>query len=307
MTTAVQASAVPLRTSARDGAARPRVADYTQLTKPGITRMVLLTTGVGFYLASTGALNWALLAHTLLGTLLAASGTNGLNQYLERDLDARMARTRSRPLPAGRMTPHAALVFTAALTLLGVAYLALLVNGLTALVVLASAASYLLIYTPLKRVTSLATVVGAVPGALPILAGWTAAAGSLDAGGWTLFWILFLWQMPHFLALAWMFREDYRSGGFAMLSVFDPEGAGTGRQALVYALALLPVSLLPTLLGVTGALYFAGALLLGGGFVGLGLALALRRTERRARRLFLASVVYLPALLILMVVDKAPI
>jgi heme o synthase len=289
------ATELPMSTHARD---------YFQLTKPGITRMVLLTTGVGFYIASLADVNWLRLVHTLIGTFLAASGTNALNQYWERDLDGRMARTRNRPLPAGRMEARDALVFALATTLVGTAYLALTVNRITAAVVIASTISYVLIYTPLKRYTTLATIVGAVPGALPILAGWTAARGQLGPEGWALFWILFLWQMPHFLALAWMFREDYRSGGFAMLSVFDPSGGGTGRQALVYALALLPVSLMPTLLGITGATYFFGALVLGIGFTALGAALALRRTERRARRLFLASVLYLPALLLLMVIDK---
>ena len=286
--------------------ARPSAADYLQLTKPGITRMVLLTTGVGFYLASSGPMDWMRLGHTLLGTGLAASGTGALNQYWERDLDARMLRTRNRPLPSGRMSPSTALAFAMVLAVAGIVYLWLIINALTAAVVAASTLSYILVYTPLKLHTTLSTIVGAVPGALPILAGWTAASGRLDPGGWTLFWILFLWQMPHFLALAWMFREDYRSGGFAMLSVFDPEGGGTGRQAVLYAAALLPVSLMPTLLGVTGAIYFVGALVLGAMFIALGAALALRRTERRARRLFLSSVLYLPALLLLMVIDKLP-
>lgn len=286
---------------------RARLSAYGKLTKPGITRMVLLTSGVGFYLGSQGSIDRVVFAHAMLGVALAASGTNALNQYVERELDARMVRTRTRPLPSGRIRPRDALVFASTISAVGIAHLAAFVNLLTAALVAFSLVSYVFVYTPLKRRTTLATIIGAVPGALPILAGWTAASDSLHLGGWALFWILFLWQMPHFLALAWLFREDYRLGGFAMLSVADPDGRETGMQALVYAVALLPVSLLPTLIGLTGSLYFVGALLLGTGFAFSGLRLLLQRGDLQARRLFLISVLYLPALLLLMVVDKAPI
>lgn len=306
MSLATESNPVPSAAAAPTAAARwrARVSDYATLTKPGITRMVLLTAAVGFYLASPGPIDWLLLAHTLFGVALAASGTNALNQFVERELDALMVRTRTRPLPSGRLDPVRALVFAATISTLGIMHLAAFVNALTAVLVAISLISYVFIYTPLKRRTTLATIVGAVPGALPILAGWTAAADSLQLGGWALFWILFLWQMPHFLALAWLFRDDYRRGGFVMLSVLDADGRETGTQALLYAVALLPVSLIPTLLDLTGALYFGGALLLGTIFALFGLLLMMQRSEQRARRLFLTSVLYLPALLVLMVIDK---
>ena len=245
-----------------------------------------------------------LLAHTLIGTALVAAGTNAWNQIRERDVDALMARTRRRPLPSGRLTPRAAAWFASAITVGGVAYLAATVNLLTAGLAALTFASYVLLYTPLKRTTSLNTLVGAVPGALPIVGGWTAAGGSLNGGVAALFWILFLWQLPHFLALAWLYREDYRAGGFKMLSVTDDDGRDTGRMALLYAMALLPISLLPTLLGVTGAWYFFGALALGAVYVAAGAGLLAAATPTRAWRLFFVSIIYLPALLTLMVLDK---
>jgi len=245
-----------------------------------------------------------LLANTLLGTALVAAGTNAWNQIRERDVDARMARTRRRPLPSGRLSARAAIWFATAITVAGVAYLAATVNALTAMLAALTFASYVLLYTPLKRTTTLNTLVGAVPGALPIVGGWTAAGGSLDAAVAALFWILFLWQLPHFLALAWLYRDDYRAGGLRMLSVNDDSGADTGRMAMLYAAALLPISLMPTLLGVTGAWYFFGALGLGLGYVAAGTGLVLGATPSRAWRLFFVSVLYLPALLTLMVLDK---
>ncbi|PYP30382.1 MAG: protoheme IX farnesyltransferase [Gemmatimonadetes bacterium] len=277
---------------------------FLELTKPRITQLVLLTAAAGFYLGAGSVVDLWLLLHTLLGTALVAAGTNAFNQLRERDVDARMQRTRGRPLPSGRLSPRAAGAFAGVISVLGVVYLALAVNLLTAGLAALTLASYVLLYTPLKRKTSLNTLIGAVPGALPIVGGWTAAGGALGPAVLALFWILFLWQLPHFLALAWIYREDYRRGGLAMLSVDDPDGRATGWMALLYAVALLPVSLTPTLLGVTGARYFVGAVMLGAVYVGVAAALTRAATTARAWRVFLASIVYLPALLTLMVLDK---
>ena len=260
---------------------------------------MLLTAAAGFYLGSGRGVDGWLLLRTLVGTALVAAGTNAFNQWRERDVDARMHRTQGRPLPSGRVAPRAAAVFAGIISLAGVAYLALAVNLLTAALAALTLGSYVLLYTPLKRTTTLNTLIGAVPGALPIVGGWTAAGGALGPGVAALFWILFLWQ------LAWIYREDYRRGGLAMLSVEDPDGRNTGRMVLLYATALLPVSLLPTLLGVTGGLYFFGALALGLVYAGASVALTRAVTAPRAWRVFLVSIVYLPALLTLMVLDKA--
>lgn len=265
---------------------------------------MVLTAAAGFYLGSGTAVDLRLLVHTLLGTALVAGGTNAFNQLRERDVDARMRRTRNRPLPSGRVTPRAAAAFAGVISLVGVGYLALAVNPLTAGLAAVTLASYVLLYTPLKRTTTLNTLVGAVPGALPIVGGWTAAGGALGPAVAALFWILFLWQLPHFLALAWIYREDYRRAGLAMLSANDPEGTRTGRMMLLYAMALLPVSLLPTLLGVTGPLYFFGALVLGLAYAVVAAVMIRAATTPRAWRLFFVSIVYLPALLTLMVLDK---
>ena len=282
-----------------------RVAAYVELTKPGITRLVSLTAAAGFYMAARGGIDMAGLVHTVIGTALVASGASALNQYVERDANARMRRTASRPLPAGRVTPRQALIFACALSIFGVAYLLVLVNAAAAIVDAVTLLIYVWVYTPLKRVTSLSTLLGAVPGALPILAGWVAAGGSLgDAGGWTIFAILFLWQIPHFLALAWMFRDDYRRGGFVMLSLDDPDGGRTAMQSVNYAFALALVSLAPSFVGLTGRLYLFGALALGLGLVAFSASVLRRRSDRDARRLFFASVIYLPLLLVLMVVNK---
>jgi protoheme IX farnesyltransferase len=266
---------------------------------------VLLTAAAGFYLGAAGGVHVALLVHTLIGTALVAAGTNAFNQLRERDRDALMHRTRRRPLPSGRMSPRTAAAFAATISGAGVVYLAAAVNWLTAALAALTLASYVLLYTPLKRTTSLNTLIGAVPGALPIVGGWTAAGGALGPAVLALFWILFLWQLPHFLALAWIYREDYRRGGFAMLAVEDEDGRRTAWMALLYALALVPVSLVPSLLGVTGSRYFFGALVLGVAYAAVTAALTRATTTTRAWRVFLASVVYLPALLILMVFDKA--
>jgi heme o synthase len=266
--------------------------------------LVLLTAAAGFYLGGGGAVDVRLLLSTLLGTALVAAGTNAFNQLRERDADGLMHRTRRRPLPSGRVSPRAAAIFAALISGAGVIYLALAVNLLTAGLAALTLASYVLLYTPLKRKTSLNTLIGAVPGALPIVGGWTAAGGDLGPAVVALFWILFLWQLPHFLALSWIYREDYRRGGFAMLAVQDPDGRHTARVALLYAVTLVPVSLLPTLLGVTGRLYFFGALGLGLAYTAAAAVMTQTMTLPRAWRVFLVSVIYLPALLTLMVLDK---
>jgi protoheme IX farnesyltransferase len=274
-----------------------------ELTKPRITQLVLLTAAAGFYAGARGAVDVPLLLHTLLGTALVAGGTNALNQLRERDIDARMERTRRRPLPSGRVTPRAAAWFAGAISISGVAYLAAAVNPLTAALAALTLVSYVYLYTPLKRRTSLNTLIGAVPGALPIVGGWTAAGGGLDVAVAALFWILFLWQLPHFLALAWIYREDYRRGGLAMLAVRDETGKATGRMVLLYALVLLPVSLVPSLVGLTGSVYFVGALALGAAYAAAGVALFRAVTRPRAWRVFAVSIIYLPALLALLVLD----
>lgn len=280
--------------------ARSTFADYVAITKPRIVGLVLVTVAVGFTLAVPGfdtrAFGWL-----MLGATLVAAGSNALNQVAERDLDAQMRRTKTRPLPAGRMNPAIAAGYAWALGLAGVLDLALFVNPLTAGIAALTLISYVFAYTPLKRKSTLATLVGAVPGALPILGGWTAARGPLGAAAWALFAIMFLWQLPHFLALAWMYREDYDRAGMRMLSGVDPDGRVTFRQAVLYAVALVPVSMAPALAEVTGPLYFVGALVLGAWLVWRSVAAARAPTAPNARRLFLASVVYLPALLILMV------
>ena len=280
-----------------------RLADYFELTKPGITRMVVLTTAAGFALAP-GPFDWVRFIHALVGTGLVSAGAGALNQHYERGVDARMARTRERPLAAGRIRPGSALLFGLLLGVVGTAYLALTVGAPAALLAAASLGSYWLVYTPLKPRTSISTIIGGIPGALPILIGWAASGAALDGAAWSLFGIMFLWQIPHFLALAWIYREDYRRGGLAMLSVDDPNGESTSRQAFVYALALLPVSLAPTAYGVTGAGYFLVALAAGLGYLWLATALVRRRDLRGARRLFLGSLLYLPVVLGVMVLDR---
>jgi protoheme IX farnesyltransferase len=281
--------------------------DYLILTKVRITALVLVTTAAGFLLASGPDLDLTLLGWTLLGTGLAASGAAALNQVLEREVDAKMERTAGRPIPSGRMSPARGLGVGVVLAVAGVALLGALVNGLTALLALATVLLYVAVYTPLKRITPLNTIVGAVPGAIPPVMGWTAVSGMLEFPAGVLFAILFLWQLPHFLAIAWIFRDDYRRGGFPMLPVVDHDGESTGRQVALYCAALVPVSLVPTFLGLTGPIYFFGALVLGLAFLASGLAMAMHRRGKEARRVLLASVTYLPLLLALLVVDRAPI
>jgi protoheme IX farnesyltransferase len=265
---------------------------------------VLITTAVGFYLGSANSMNLRLLLHTLIGTALAAGGAAALNQFLERVSDKKMRRTENRPLPAGRLQPASALVFGVALAVAGIIYLALAVNVLAGFLAFAIVTSYLFLYTPLKQKTSLCTLVGAFPGATPPLIGWAGAAGALNAKAWSLFFIMFLWQFPHFLAIAWMYRDDYERGGYRMLPLQDQQGFITGQQIVIYAMALIPVSLLPSFLGITGLIYLFGAITLGLLFLYYGFRVAQSRSTIDARKLLRASVIYLPLLLALMVADK---
>jgi heme o synthase len=283
---------------------RASLADRLALTKPRITVMVVFTALVGFVMASSGPLDLPLLALALAGTGLVASGAAVLNQLLERDTDALMLRTRERPLAAGRVPLVEAILFGAAVTGGGLGLLLLGCGPLPALVAFATWASYLFLYTPLKRRTPLATLVGAVPGALPPVIGWTAASGRLEPGAFILFAILFLWQVPHFLAIAWLYREDYARGGFPMLPVVDREGSFTARQAVVHSLALLVVSLAPVGAGMAGPLYLGGAFLLGVALTAFAVRLLTTRDLVAARGLFLASVLYLPALSSLLLAAK---
>ena len=280
---------------------RGRWSAYRELTKPRITTFVLLTTAAGFFLGSRGPFAWLLFLNTVVGVGLLSSGVSALNEYIERDLDALMRRTARRPLPTGRLSARVALAFGLLLTAGGELYLAACVNLLSAACGLGVVVGYLLLYTPLKTRTSLSTVVGAFPGAVPPLLGWAAAAGTVGVEAWVLFAILFLWQFPHFFAIAWMYREDYARAGILMLPVVEPEGRLTRQQIVLWTLMLVPVSLAPAALGISGAVYFAGALVLGGLFVWISLAAALTLSRRNARRVLLASVVYLPFLFGLMV------
>ncbi|HLX70757.1 MAG TPA: heme o synthase [Verrucomicrobiae bacterium] len=277
---------------------------YADLTKARLTFLVVLTTLVGFYLGYRGPVNYLLMLHAVLGTALVASGASALNQLLEREYDAKMRRTRNRPLPSGRLQPTTVMVFGGVCACAGTLYLALAVNLTTAVIGAISLLSYLFIYTPLKRVTWLNTAIGAVPGGLPALMGWTAARGELSREGWALFAILAFWQLPHFLAIAWMYREEYEKAGFKMLPAIDPQGHRTGRQAVSHTLGLLPVSLCPFLFHVTGPIYLAGALALGLVFLWFAVQFARQMTIPRARQLFFFSILYLPLLLGMMVLDK---
>jgi protoheme IX farnesyltransferase len=283
---------------------RERIAAFVELTKPRITFLIVLTSAAGFYLASVGSVNYRLLLSSMFGITLLSSGVATINQYMERDLDGLMRRTANRPLPTGKLLPWEALAFGAGLIVLSEIYLAVLVNPLTALMGLTVIAGYLFGYTPLKTKTSLSTMVGAFPGAVPPLIGWTAARGELSLEAWVLFAIMFLWQFPHFLAIAWMYREDYARAGILMLPVVEPEGRVTSQQIVVYTVMLLPVSLLPYALGVSGKIYLVGAGVLGLLFLYSSVRAAISLSRQEARRLLLASVIYLPLLFILMVLSR---
>lgn len=283
-----------------------RTLDYLELAKARLVVMVMVVTMVGFHMGTTGVPMWGQLLHLLIGIALAAGGALALNAYMERDTDALMPRTQSRPLPEGRIQPLAALCFGLVTTVLGLLYLALLVHPLSALVTAVITGSYLFCYTPLKLKTWLCSLVGAVPGALPPVAGWVAARGAFGSEAWVLFLILFLWQIPHSLAIARLYRHDYAQAGFRILPVVDDNGHSTGRQVIGYCLALLVVGMLPTFLGMTGFLYCGAAFVLGAGFLACGIHLARSYTEVAARRLLLASLIYLPLTFLLMALDKMP-
>jgi protoheme IX farnesyltransferase len=284
--------------------ARPRWVDFYELLKPRMNLLILGTTMVGYFMAARAPGDWHVLPHALLGTALCAAAAAILNQYAERRYDALMPRTAGRPLPMGRVSPHHALLLGLLCGALGGIYLLLFVNALTALLGTATLASYVLFYTPLKRMTTLNTVIGAIPGAIPPVMGWTAVTGSLSEQALTLFAILFIWQIPHFLAIAVLYREDYRLGGFKMLPVSDPQLSATSRQILLYTAALLPASLTPALAGIAGAPYVIAATLLGLGFFAFAVSAASRRTRTEARRLFFASIIYLPVLLTALMLDR---
>ena len=283
---------------------RPRVLDFIALAKPELTLLSVLTAVGGAYLAIEGGGQYLSLLHTLLGTLLVGAGAGALNMYLERRYDAMMKRTERRPIPAGRVAPREALGFGIAAAVLGVVQMAVFTHLLAAFLALVTLVTYLFLYTPLKRLTPLATVVGAVPGALPPAIGWAAVRGDLGPEAWSLFAILFFWQIPHFLSLAWLYRIDYARAGYRTLTVADAGGTATSRYILVSSILLLPASLLPTTVGLLGFLYFPGAALLSLTFLVLSARMFRRPTNLAARRLFIASLVYMTALVLLMVVDK---
>ena len=298
------ASTVPVPDAA--SAARPvsKAADLVALTKPRLNLLVLVTTLAGLYLASPDGVPAAILLHTLVGTALVAGGAAALNMAWERETDRRMRRTRDRPLPAGRMSVAEGTAVGCVLAAAGLAELLLGVNAVAAGVAALTLGSYVLAYTPLKRRSSLATLVGAVPGALPPVIGWAAATGGVGFPAWVLFGIVFFWQMPHFLAIAWMFRDDYGNAGIPMLPVLEPDGRRTGVQALLYAAALWPVSLLPILVELAGPIYAVIATLLGFAFIALAARFARDRSSVTARQLFLGSIVYLPLLWGALVADR---
>jgi heme o synthase len=288
------------------GAPAPSLAaDLLELAKPRITLLVTLTAAAGFAVATPAdAFPWRLLAWAITGVALVAAGSAALNQYIERALDARMRRTANRPLPAGRRPPALALAWGVALAATGSALLALRVNLLTAALAALTLVLYVFAYTPLKTRTSFATVVGAVPGAAPPVLGWTAATGGFELGAWLLFALLFLWQLPHFLSIAWLYREDYRRAGMHLLTIDDPDSRRTARQTVVWTVALLTVSLVPSVVGLGGQLYLGGALLCGALFLATAVAFARTPRVESARRLLLVSVFYLPAVLGALVADR---
>jgi heme o synthase len=283
-----------------------KIADYWMLTKPEVNFLVLISVLAGFYLASSGPLHWLLLSSTLAGTLLVASGTATLNEYMERNYDAQMRRTAKRPLPAGRLSSREGLVFGLILSVSGSVVLALAVNALASCLAILTLLSYLVIYTPLKRKSVLCTLVGAAPGAIPPLIGWAAARGSLSYEAWVLYFMLFLWQFPHFMSIAWMYRRDYERAGYFMLPPSDYAGRTMALQVVVFSVLLIPVSLIPAIVGEVGLTYLFGAVILGLLLLYHGARLAVGRSNALARRVLMASVIYLPLVYLLMMVSKVP-
>jgi heme o synthase len=285
--------------------ARGRANDFAALAKPRLNLLVVASSLVGYVMGGGEISDSMRLLGTVAGTALVAGGASAFNQVIERKTDALMRRTRLRPVPDGRLQVSESLIFAAVMSIAGLAILAAEVNLLSSAVAFTTLVTYAAIYTPMKRRSSFATVVGAIPGALPPVIGWAAATGELSRGAWVLFWIVFLWQLPHFLAIAWIYREDYARAGFPMLPVTEPDGRSTGRQATLYCAALLPVSLAPTLIGMTGTVYFAAALVLSLLFLALTIKFARRREISDARRLFFGSIIYLPVLWVLMIAGRA--
>ncbi len=296
----------PSEAAPHSRAASGRAAAFLALTKPRISMMVLITVGTGFFLGARGASKPWTFALTLIGTGLVASGASTFNQLLERARDARMKRTRNRPLPSGQVTPAEAGAFGVLLSALGLTILAFAANLGAAAVALATLVLYVFVYTPLKPHTTLNTAIGAVPGALPPVIGWVAATGQLGIEAWALFLILFLWQFPHFLAIAWLYREDYARGGHKMLPSVDPTGVLTGRQAAFHALALIPVGMLPAAIHMAGRVYLTGALVLGLFYLVASVRFWIEASDSSARRLLRASILYLPLLLLLLLLNPLP-
>jgi len=282
------------------------MAVYVSLTKPRLVLLVLVTVAVGFLLGARGSAHPTILAATLMGTALVAGGAGALNQWLERSRDGLMRRTVGRALPSGKLTPSEALTFGCSLACLGMLLLLLLVNGPAAAVALVTLILYVFVYTPLKPLTTLNTAIGAIPGALPPVIGWAAGTGRLGVEAWSLFLIVFLWQFPHFLAIAWIYRDDYERAGFRMVTGRDPAGARTGYHAVSYALVLVPAGLLPAAVGLAGPVYFAGAFVLGLYYLSEAVYFWRDVDPARARRLLKASFVYLPAILCLLLLDPMP-
>ncbi|MEP6698255.1 MAG: heme o synthase [Verrucomicrobiota bacterium] len=280
------------------------VSDFAELVKARLTLLVLLTTAVGFYLGATGPINYRALFHAVFGTALAAAGAAALNQWWERRLDALMQRTKKRPIPGGRMLPREAIIVGSFLTFAGVGYLASACNGLSAVLAAITVGIYIFAYTPLKRISTANTLVGAIPGALPPMIGWAAAAGRVDAGAWSLFTILFFWQMPHFFAIAWMYREDYARAGFQMVSKGDETGTRSASQSVLFCMLLLIVSGIPAFLGIVHPIYLAIELLLNGAFIFMAMRFLRTQVAGDARKLFLTSIIYLPLLLLALVLTK---
>jgi heme o synthase len=285
-------------------AARPRALEYLALAKPELTLLSVFTALGGAYLAAPDGIPYRILLHTFLGTLLVGGGAGALNQYLERDFDALMKRTENRPIPGGRVRPLEALIFGLVLAAAGVANLFLFANPLAGFLSVVTLVTYLFLYTPLKRLTPFATIVGGIPGGLPPVIGWAAVRGEVGIEAGALFAILFFWQLPHFFALAWMYRKDYAKGGYKILTVLDPEGVATSRQIMIYSVTLLPASVLPVYLDLLGPVYFCGAFLLSLVFLLSALQLFRQRTNAAARRLFYVTLAYIPLLGLLMIMDK---